>query len=104
MELSVGRQIDGVIIRDYQPINKGICISLYWIIDKYEVQKDGTEMKVVSKITRLLSPDELGEMTEGQEADYIAAEMNEEAFPDYHITETLFRCPKCGQQIIVQED
>ncbi len=67
--------------------------------------KDETVMVQVSRVRKLLERDELGDMTEGQEADYMAAELNDEfaESSDFSVTETKFRCPKCGREIIVRE-
>ena len=67
--------------------------------------KDETVMVQVSRVRKLLEREELGDMTEGQEADYMAAELNDEfaESSDFSVTEAKFRCPKCGREIIVRE-
>jgi len=67
--------------------------------------KDNTVMVRVSTVRKLLDRDEWGELTEGQEADYMAATSNDELAEssDFFVTETKFRCPKCGMEIIVRE-
>lgn len=69
--------------------------------------KDGTEMKVVSRVKRFLTPEEVqfDELTDGQQSEYLAAEMNEglQEEGEWTIDVVTYGCPKCGAESTSEE-
>ena len=67
-------------------------------------EKDGSEMKLTSQERKMPDSESMDfeSLTEGQMADYMAAEESGE-FGDWAIVEKTYKCPKCGNEIIVQE-
>ena len=67
-------------------------------------KKDGSEMKLIHKERKMPGPEDMHmeSLTEGQLADYMAAEESGD-FGDWAILEKTYKCPKCGNEIIVQE-
>ena len=67
-------------------------------------EKDGSEMKLIHQERKMPDPEDMDmeQLTEGQMADYMAAELSGD-FGDWAIVEKTYKCPKCGNVIVVQE-
>lgn len=65
-------------------------------------KKCGEKMVGIDSWRRLLDPDEVDfeSLTEGQQADYMAAEMSGE-WGDWAVDEVLYECPRCKDRIVV---
>lgn len=70
-------------------------------MNKRLCSKCNTEMAIVSKYTRLMDRDEVGELSDGEEADYLAAEIGGDS-SDYEITVEIYRCPECNSEEYVE--
>lgn len=59
---------------------------------------DGSEMELISQERKMPEPDDMTmeNLTEGQMADYMAAEESGN-FGDWTIVEKTYKCPKCGE-------
>ena len=59
---------------------------------------DGSEMELISQERKMPEPDDMNmeNLTEGQMADYMAAEESGN-FGDWAIVEKTYKCPKCGE-------
>ena len=64
--------------------------------------KCGSVMRQISRERRLLEPDEVGDMTDGQEAEYIASELNEDVDGEFSVIEITYECPKCHSITVEQ--
>ncbi|MEM0134692.1 MAG: hypothetical protein QXU18_05610 [Thermoplasmatales archaeon] len=66
--------------------------------------RDNSEMKLINLETKMPDPEDIDFncMTEGQMADYMAAEKSGE-FGNWAVIEKTYKCPTCGKEIIVQE-
>ncbi len=62
-------------------------------------EKCGSEMKVIRRETTMA---ELDDATDGQKADYLAAEQSGD-FGDWGITEVTYECKKCGDVVSYQQ-
>jgi hypothetical protein len=59
-------------------------------------EKCKVKMKVIDQSRRLLDRDELGDLSDGQEAEYIAAELGGES-GDFEVDRVTYECPKCHE-------
>jgi hypothetical protein len=60
-------------------------------------------MKVVGQSQRLLDRDELGgDISDGEESEYIAAELGGDETGEFSMTQIVYECPKCHYSIIIE--
>jgi ssDNA-binding Zn-finger/Zn-ribbon topoisomerase 1 len=64
-------------------------------------KKCQVKMKLIKTARRLLDRDEMGGMSDGEEADYIAAELGGDS-SDFEIDQFVYQCPKCHEVRIVE--
>jgi ribosomal protein S27AE len=66
--------------------------------------KCNTEMMLIHSERKMPDPEDIdyNNLTEGQQADYFAAEDSGD-FGDWAVVEKLYKCPKCGSAVYVQE-
>jgi predicted transcriptional regulator len=74
------------------------------ILDNEKIcNKCNIKMKIIEKYQRLLDRDELGgDLSDGEEAEYIAAELGGDETGEFSITEITYECPKCHNTKIVE--
>jgi hypothetical protein len=65
-------------------------------------RKCKVKMKVVGHNQRMLDRDEIGELSDGEESDYIAAELGGDDSGRFTVSEIVYECPKCHGSIIVE--
>lgn len=53
-------------------------------------------MRVVGRSRRLLDGDELGgDLTDGEESEYMAAELGGDSEGEFTVNEIIYECPRC---------
>ncbi len=59
-------------------------------------KKCKSNMNIVERYQRLLDRDELGgDLTDGEESEYIAAELGGDESGEFTVTGIIYECPKC---------
>ena len=73
------------------------------VSDKTEsCDKCNTNMKIIEQYVRLMDQDEVGDLSEGEEAEYMAAECGGDESGEFSFTVVTYECPNCHNKKIVE--
>jgi ssDNA-binding Zn-finger/Zn-ribbon topoisomerase 1 len=64
-------------------------------------EKCKVKMKVIDQTRRLLDRDEVGDLSDGEEAEYITAELGGD-LEEFGIDQVTYECPKCHEIKIIE--